>query len=157
MSAPLPSAREAMRQAIERAQLGDLEGGRLWLDIARELRAGETLAWPFPRPLDSREGPPEVVVPLPDENNFDTAVIVLPPVARHAEHEDRLAQTVVLGYDPAGEAAPNRCGNCPHEIELDTDGGRPIWRHSMTRQAVCPVNSPDQTHTFATPLVDARG
>ncbi len=34
------TAREAMAQAIERAQLGDVEPGRLWLDIARELRLG---------------------------------------------------------------------------------------------------------------------
>jgi hypothetical protein len=41
------SARQAMQQAIERAQLGEPLMARLWLDIATELRAGEKDARPL--------------------------------------------------------------------------------------------------------------
>jgi hypothetical protein len=61
MSGPLPTSAEAMYQAVERAQLGDVEGGTLWLGIARELRAGEA-ARPRPRPLDHAD---EVPSPRP--------------------------------------------------------------------------------------------
>ena len=37
---PLPTAREAMQQAVQRAQTGEIEAGMLWVAIARELREG---------------------------------------------------------------------------------------------------------------------
>jgi hypothetical protein len=58
---PLPTSAEAMREAVMLAKLRDFDGGRLWLDIARELRTGSRPAAPFPRMLE-REGPPEVLV-----------------------------------------------------------------------------------------------
>lgn len=101
------------------------------------------------------------------------------PVARHAEYEAELAangyasevaaprmvrlaeerpeDTVVFQHGPPGQAPLAKCGNCPHEIEIDLANVPAIWRHIITRQAVCPVSRPDQAHTFATPLVDARG
>jgi hypothetical protein len=81
------------------------------------------------------------------------------PVARHAEYEaaQRPEDTVVFQHGPPGQAPLTRCGNCPHEIEIDLTNVPAIWRHIITRQAVCPVSRPDQAHTFATPLVDARG
>lgn len=42
--APMMSAREAMVCAIACAQIDDAPGGRLWLDIARELRQGEWMS-----------------------------------------------------------------------------------------------------------------
>lgn len=51
MSWPLPTPAEAMRAAVEAAQRGDVEGGSLWLGIARELRVG-AMSRPRPRPLD---------------------------------------------------------------------------------------------------------
>jgi hypothetical protein len=100
------------------------------------------------------------------------------PVARHAEYEATLANnyagetasarvdriidqrpedTAVLRHGPAGAAPLSKCGNCGHHVEIDLTNIPAIWRHVMTRQAVCPVSNPDQTHSFATPLVDARG
>lgn len=108
------------------------------------------------------------------------------PVARHAEYEATLANnyagetasarvnrlampvlqrpedTVVLQHGPAGDAPLSKCAHayCGHMIEIDFSGGlgdTPAWVHTMTRQSVCPVSTPDQPRTFATPLVDARG
>lgn len=95
------------------------------------------------------------------------------PVARHAEYEASLANNY------AGEAASARvnrisrqalpedtavlegpfptCAYCGHSVELKLDQVPAIWIHALTRQAVCPVSNPDQTHSFATPLVDTRG
>lgn len=95
------------------------------------------------------------------------------PVARHAEAEANLANNY------AGETASARvnrisrealpedtavlegpfptCGYCGHSVELKLDQVPAIWIHALTRQAVCPVSNPDQTHSFATPLVDTRG
>lgn len=44
------SAKDAMQQAIERAQIGDIQAGMLWLGIARELRQGSILATDRPAP-----------------------------------------------------------------------------------------------------------
>lgn len=63
----LPTARAAMRQAVERAQLGEWDGARVWIDIARELRLGEASpARPLPRPLDTVA--PEQVRHLGDDS-----------------------------------------------------------------------------------------
>jgi hypothetical protein len=56
------SAREAMQQAIERAQVGDIKGGMLWLGIARELRQGTVQQSTY-------EGEP--VFGIPDEESVD--------------------------------------------------------------------------------------
>jgi hypothetical protein len=63
----LPTARRAMRMAVEIASntgstRDDFDRARLWVEIARELRAGET-ARPFPRRLDPEPMPLE---PLPE-------------------------------------------------------------------------------------------
>lgn len=42
------TAKEAMEYAINRAQVGDYEGGFLWTTIARELRQGESAARSLP-------------------------------------------------------------------------------------------------------------
>ncbi len=205
----LPSARQAMRYAVELSSNPtpaaiDLERARVWVAIAHELRLGET-ARPFPRPLDrpSSEPPPGVVprvthfgddylLPsceqvsgddpegcivsfnVPHVTCHDCLRIIKErelaaqiaredtPVARHAEYEAGLREqlpeeTAVLRYGPSGQSPLAKCGNCPHEIEMDLANVPAIWRHVITRQAVCPVSKADQAHTFATPLVDARG
>jgi len=141
----LPSPRQAMRQAFERAQLGEFEAARLWLDLARELRVGSMPARPFPRSLDTRSE-------LAAEADLATAGLMPAP-------DPAPDETAVLRYDPPGEATPNRCAYCGHEIGLVLSPGTEphIWRHLLTKQAVCPVSRPDQQHTFATPSVDARG
>jgi hypothetical protein len=63
----LPSARQAMRYAVELASNPtpaaiDLDRARAWVTIAHELRIGEIPTRPFPRPLDAgNEGPPDNV------------------------------------------------------------------------------------------------
>lgn len=53
---PLPTAHDAMRVTVESAQRGDMEGARLWLDIAAELRAGDaTVRWREPVPMTREE------------------------------------------------------------------------------------------------------
>lgn len=167
----LPTAREAMKQAVEWALVGDIERGTLWLGIARELRLGEAPpARPMPRPLDGgNEGPPEVVVP---------------PIVKHVEHEDerraayadapwvdprqlavpaerpayRDAQTEVIRTDrPEDEGLP-RCGQdrCELRVELALDQMPAIWVHALTQQPRCPA-SLDGEPTYAAPMVDARG
>ena len=170
MSAPpLPTPGEAMRQAIERAQLGDIEGGNLWLGIARELRLGASPAGPIPRPLERSE--------LTAEADLATAGLMTlsgqladTPLARHAAYEAGLIsvpaerpaasdETAVLRYpegDAPGERFP-RCGHCGHAVELNLEQVPALWVHVMTRQAVCPISQPDQQHTYAQPEVDARG
>lgn len=178
----LPTPGEAMQQAVERAQLGDIEGGTLWLGIARELRLGAATppARPIPRPLEDRS---ELVA----EADLATAGVIPPPIARHVEHEEQLAageyagetasarvqrlampadppayrsaQTEIIRYDPGDEGDMPRCGQrgCGHSVELDLSQIPAIWVHSITGQAVCPVSDPSQTHSFAAPLVDRRG
>lgn len=211
----LPSARQAMRYAVELASdptpaAIDLERARVWVTIAHELRIGERPAGPFPRPFE-RVTPEQYVehtlaatdlAPFPlthfgdesllpvceevNRNDPEGALVVYDlrdvnchacqrvvkerelaeqiaredtPVARHAEYEaaQRPEDTVVFQHEPSGQSPLTRCGNCPHEIEIDLTNVPATWRHIITRQAVCPVRMPDQAHTFATPLVDARG
>lgn len=168
----LPTPGEAMQQAVERAQLGDIEGGTLWLGIARELRLGEVTspARPIPRPLDDRGE-------LAAEADLATAGLVPPPVARHAEYEEvvlrsggvihlpaerpayRDSETEVIRYDPAGDPGAVACAYCSYDIGLvfPEDGSPAQWKHLVTKQAVCPVSHPEQSHSFATPALDARG
>lgn len=87
----------------------------------------------------------------------ETASVRVNRIAEEGLREPLAADTAVLRYGPAGQSPITRCGNCPHEIEIDLTNVPAIWRHVITRQAVCPVSKPDQAHTFATPLVDARG
>lgn len=49
----LITAREAMSRAIARAELGEIELARMWLDIARELRVGSggVIGPPLPKPV----------------------------------------------------------------------------------------------------------
>lgn len=86
--------------------------------------------------------------PLP-ENNYagETASARVNRLSREALPED----TAVL------EGPFPTCGHCGHSVELKLDQVPAIWIHALTRQAVCPVSNPDQTHSFATPLVDTRG
>jgi hypothetical protein len=147
----LPSARRAMRLAVEAASDGDFDRSYLWIAIAHELRIGASPAKPFPipRPLEREVEPEPGQIPVPAER--PTRATVTAP-----------DETAIIRYEPYGngEAGTVRCGNCGHGIELvfpDTDNAPPIWRHLITKQQVCPVSAPDQTHTFAEPLLDQRG
>jgi hypothetical protein len=101
------SARQAMQQAIERAQLGEFDDARLWLDIARELRAGEKDARP------PRTG--GIVNPKPGPSaEWFTKAASTGKVSRDVPTE------VIVGHDPgtgqlafgqrfmAGATAPER-------------------------------------------------
>jgi hypothetical protein len=136
----LPSARRAMRMAVEIAsdpQADPLQVDRahLWIAIAHELRTGErpmaSASIPMPRPLERIE---------PEPPSFDRLTVI----HDRPEHQ-------------RGSLLP--CGNCGHAIELlmPDDSSDPYWAHSITSQQVCPVSAPDQTHTFAAPKLDHRG
>lgn len=195
-----------MQNAIECAAGNEIAAGILWLDIARELRIGET-ARPLPRPLDvagitpdrmadywrgqaeppsptavdfarhrqssgglatteewslmreilERAGEADRLMVIPDEHELRVGERPAPWEAPQERPED----TAVIRYAEGGPVSgPPRCGNCGHTIELflpDGNGGVEGWHHSITMQAVCPVSQSDQQHTFATPVVDARG
>lgn len=180
MSAPespfgLPTARDAMREAIDCAQREYWEGARMWLDIARELRHGEAPpARPYPRPLDGRSE-------LAAEADLATAGLM--PIDRHVQHEDELsayageqasarfapvhvpveqpvyrtADTEIIRTDrPEDEGLP-RCGQegCGLRVELALNNVPAIWVHALTQQARCPVSY--DRELYATPAVDARG
>lgn len=183
MSITLPTPAEAMRQAIERAQLGDYEHARFWLDVAIELRRG---ARPRLAPCS-----PEPCQPIGCDNGYHIAGCWYAEADDPVEH---LAQPPA----PAGEPAAQRidrtfaeagadetaimrrvpadpgdatavvelpmCAHCGHALTWVTPGaeatrtGRmPHWSHAVTGQEVCPVNDPTRAHTYATPRVDERG
>lgn len=126
----LPTPRRAMRMAVEAASNGDFDRTRAWVLIAHELRTGT-------RPATADASVP--FVPRMLERDESPT-----PLDRHAAYE-----------------AATKCGNCGHVIELrlamDVASPDPAtWIHTMTRQAVCPVSAPDQTHTFAVPRLDDR-
>lgn len=158
MTAPLPSPREAMCQAVERAQLGEFDGARLWLDIARELRLGAagSQARPMPRPLDDRGR-------LTAEADLATAGLApIGPSLASAYAQvgvpaeappERTSETVVAGF-----ALPV-CAYCGGSLVWVTPGpeaGSPVphWAHALTEQTVCPIPVDGQSRTFATPLGD---
>lgn len=224
----LPSPREAMRNAVEHAHVDDLEGARLWLDLARELRVGSARAGvPIPRPLDYGVDLGGDLGTLATRADLATAGLVpfgdkltlIPerePTRTVVSHEDRIfdyfrgqqaspsAEAVLFAGDrqrcidqgmlatadersllheildragrlsvPAEEPAyrsadtqildpvpvsyGTRCGNCGRGIELRLGEVPEVWVHHENMQSVCPVNGPNDTHTYATPLVDRRG
>lgn len=213
----LPSARRAMRMAVELASKAtaselDLERAHLWIAIARELRIGARPTGPIPRPLEravseqvahlgddsllpicGAVGPddPEGALVFFDRRDVNClACLRAEPVAvERVEHvatlrdEDRpqlaerlleaarYLQVQVPVPEPSGRTdetavmqgfeLPN-CAYCDNALVWVTPGPEspeqgPHWSHYMTGQRVCPVSAPDQQHTFATPMVDARG
>ena len=171
---PLPSAREALRQAVERAVHEEWHGAAVWLGIARELRQGTRPSiWSDAAGLPEAE---ELMIGHGDE----AAQHVGQLFGQHrVDVDDHLRPLRQPPADPAATAVIDpgetsritledghlqRCGNCSHRIEWLTPGpdatatGRmPHWVHALTQQEVCPVSAPDQPHTYATPRVDARG
>lgn len=201
MSSRLPTSGQAMRQAIERAQTGELDAARVWLDIARELRLGEAghMVSPLPRgevrvthlgddtllPVCEAVTEDDPGGCLVSFNRGDVTCVPCLRVPAGAAGEaatqqfDRIrvpvpepgyraAETIVM--EAASDEFPlPPCAYCGHDLVWITPGpgpadaedyGRqraPYWAHRLTQQAVCHVPAEDQTHTFATPSVDARG
>jgi len=156
----LPSARRAMRMAVELAsnrESDEFDRAYLWIAIAHELRIGASPAIPVPRPFERTSE-------LLAEADLATAglgqipvPVERPPVATGVVSLD---ETSIIRYEPHGHGDATRCAHCGHVIRFarrSADHTDPEWYHDMTMQSVCPVSAPDQSHTFATPLVDSRG
>jgi hypothetical protein len=90
------SARQAMRETVERAQLGDLEGASLWVRIAAELRQGEWMT-------ASVQG---VQLALPDEDDPADRILDYsrgqqdPPSERTAQYARARRRAMEAGVRP---------------------------------------------------------
>lgn len=132
------TSREAMQQAIERAQLGEFEGGRLWLDIARELREGA--AHPD-------------VMRMPGKVTWNAEQAIRQSAADQTMTMPTADQTVTMPSVPARIDLGELCAHCGYAIQLAGD----MIVHSRTGQNVCPVPVDTAgTHTFATPMTKGK-
>lgn len=151
----LPTPREAMRAAVDAVQMGDHDGARTWVMIARELRAGSVPRSPLPRLADVG------VLAEHSQVALTRSDIAWPDTAAAGDP----AETAVMTFGEHGSQGLPRCGYCGHLIEWrnstpnDMAGTTVVaaWIHMVTMQSVCPVSAPDQAHTFATPAIDERG
>jgi hypothetical protein len=106
-----------MEQAIERAQLGDLEAGRLWLDIATELRCGSV-----PDIFGDPEPPADARVVQDDINRMlSRTPVVLADDGQlaYARAETEVLQRIPEESTPTYEAAGESLGETkaiPHRI-----------------------------------------
>lgn len=149
MASPeLPSPAEAMRRAVEAINglRPDVDLGRLWLDIARELREG---AGPLPTLADRADTVTALGAP------FDVGV---PPGEEERQYREMRAadETQVLRPEGMfGEAATDvierpRCGNCGHLIEWRVPGD---WWHVQSDTMTCSAPI-DGDATYATPKLN---
>lgn len=171
---PIMSARAAMRQAIERAELGEFEGAQLWLNIATELRQGEWMSASAKgieltdSPTQGRPRGGRVMHYWPRgggeflcgaDSGFRTTDR-MSVTCQSCAHmlitkrftEERADETVILN-------TPMVCAHCDFAIGVVTPafGSPTFWAHLTTRQRVCPGTPKPGGHTYATPKVHAHG
>jgi hypothetical protein len=116
MTVPLPTPREAMAQAVERAKVGDYEGGHVWTAIARELREGAQRGHELPVPrIEPDHGGADLLVEPTygrthgGEPAYHEGGIVVPvpePAYRRAETTvmERVSDETTPAYEAAGES-----------------------------------------------------
>jgi hypothetical protein len=169
MSSPLPTAREALAEAVNLARAGDAHLGRLWLDIATELRLGtlpvvmsgqgkgyedEPIDGPL---LDLGQRMEDEPLDIDQDKPSEQGVA---PVTQRMNLQGHETTSLMPRLRmPNGEALPERqhpaCIHCWTEVYWSpmSAAAPGAWRHLASDQAVCPpLDGPDQTsHTFAWP------
>lgn len=135
---PIMSARDAMLQAIERAQMGEFGGARTWVAIAAELRAGEIASASIKGILANCAG-----------EQANVRFTRPPPFA-----EESADETVILNTPEV--CAQSGCG-LAIGLAVPNAGGASFWAHLTTGQRVCPGTPKAGGHTYAIPKVDSRG
>lgn len=140
----IPTSREAMSYAVQSARSGDVEIARIWLDIARELRKGSQ---PAPIP----------VIRMPGKSRWMAGGPAAAEAIRKVEPEDMITRVEQVDFGPVTAVMPTAdqtqitlgelCASCGYAISLAGD----MIVHTRTGQNVCPVETLDGGHTFATP------
>jgi hypothetical protein len=128
---------QAMERAIDCASRGQVEEGRLWLGIAREMREDyfARKSW-------------ETVAPEAPEPVADTRTL---QQVRH-DRTEVLRMPVERPGDPIDAEAT--CAHCGYFVRLDSivgneiDGAVATYVHTRTGIARCPVRTPAADETF---------
>jgi hypothetical protein len=171
----LPTAAEVLNEAIVLARgltsgPHDFDRARLLLDIARELRVGSVSRSIEPEPLAGNDYAGEMAHDrveriMRESYPFDPSVTWAPPAPSDATQVFGEMPTQMITLDDLPrwvEGADSVCLHCRERIEFGRLMGYtqadPIWRHSLTQQAVCPApgrglaSRDGQPHTFAEPI-----
>lgn len=168
---PIMSACAAMRQAIERAELGEFEGAQLWLNIATELRAGE-IASASVKGIELTDSPTQgrprggrVMHYWPRGGGeflcgADSGFRTTDRMSVTCQSCAHMLITKRFTEEPADEtaivSAPAGCAHCGFAIGVIP--GAEFIVHLTTGQRVCPgMPKIGVGHTYATYKADARG
>lgn len=124
---------QAMERAIDCASRGQVEEGRLWLGIAREMREDyfARKSW-------------EMVAPVAPETTSDTRTL---QQVRH-DRTEVLRMPVERPGDPI--TAEATCLHCGYFIKRESENAflTGQWVHVRTDIPRCPVRTPDADQTF---------